>query len=215
MHRRFAQKVFRPQYRYAAVRLCVVATMLSSAANAQQSSRSGRPFLSAHLAEATWAPVLTTRDGNVIRRGRDRGLGFGVGFGYELTSRLGVYASGEKAWVEHDRGYGHYALTHGTLGMRYSVGSWRVRPFVDIALGGRTGEVQTDSGTVDVRGAALAIGAGIRWSIARDAALNARLRRITSNFHVFNDDRVHRGFDVDDTPSYHVSVGIDWYPRWP
>lgn len=188
--------------------------LLAIPAEAQQSSWSRRFFVSAHLAEASWAPTVTTGDGVATRGERERGLGFGMGVGYGVTPRLSLYISGEGARLEPTGGGDRYTLAHGDLGMRYTVGGWAVRPYLDLAIGGRTAEIVTDAGRIDVRGGAFSFGCGLRYFISPSIALNGRVRRTISAFHAFEDDEVDLDVDVEDAPSTHIGLGIDWHPGW-
>jgi hypothetical protein len=145
----------------------------------------------------------------------EHGLGGGAAVGYGISSRLGVFLSGDLARVEYEEATRGESYTLGSvdIGVRYTAGGSAspLRPYGELAVS--RVRVSDDLDGVDYRftGPGVTAGLGAEYFMSRglalDASFHATRGRLTDG--VFDGDPLEPD---DDLLLLRLAVGLAWHP---
>lgn len=141
----------------------------------------------------------------------DSGVGLTLRLGYGFGNRLSVFFAATGSSMDS----GDYTLAHADFGARYLFADARLRPYVQGAFSGRALRFDFAGETLEARGAAPTVGAGLEYGLGRSAALDVGLNYTFGNY---NEGRLSGGSWEDlgedriESGSARVDVGVVWRP---
>jgi len=163
-------------------------------------------FLGFHLGAAAW----TLNEYDVDAEG---GGGAGLMLGYGVTQSVTLFANIDGASIQPETGSG-YGLAHFDLGAQLHFGSRRqaLRPYLEAALAGIAAQFDVLITTVEVSGAGVTMGGGLKYFLSRAFCLDLGLVYTTSNLS--NVTVGGLSVEIDEgASSMRANLGIIWYPN--
>jgi hypothetical protein len=193
---------------FAAAAVLLAATFASTAAEAQDKSRSERFFVGVGL------------EGNgVVVEDSDTESGGGIGLvvGYGFTRHLAVFGQLSGASIESADGMGSYGLGHFDLGLRahFRAPTKTVVPFVQFGVSGRGMQQDLLGDEIEASGAGGMFGAGLNAHFTPAVAFSAAAVWTVGNFSDFKVNGTSLPVDSFGVTTARVHVGIVWFPQSP
>ncbi len=140
------------------------------------------------------------------------GGGLGLTLGYGFSKLFTLYVNADGATIDPDAGK-DYTLAHGEIGGLFHFGSTRskFRPYLDVALTGRTAEYEVGPLDVEVSGGALTFGGGVKYFASRALALDLGLKLSGGELTQTSAGNLERDIE-EDAASSRLNFGIVWHP---
>jgi hypothetical protein len=142
----------------------------------------------------------------------ENGAGLALQAGYNFSQNFGVFLGITGASIQAEGG-GSYALGHGDLGVRVSLPSGRIVPYLEAAFTGLNAQGDLDGDDIEFQGQGGTGTLGINFFMSQKLALDIAFRYTKGEFTTFkiNGD----GLTTDDgvgVATGRFNIGITWYP---
>ena len=182
-------------------------TSISSGAGAQLADTRGF-----NLSAALNGSAIKLDDEDFGDSDTENGAGLALQAGYNFTRNFGVFLGVTGASIQAEGG-GSYALGHGDLGVRISLPSGRLVPYLEAAFTGLNAQGDLDGDDIEFQGTGGTGTLGLNFFLGQKVALDVAFRYTKGEFTTFKING--EGLTSDDgigVGTGRFNLGITWYP---
>jgi hypothetical protein len=142
----------------------------------------------------------------------ESGAGLSLQAGYNFTPNIGIFLGVTGANIQAQGG-GSYGLGHGDLGVRVSLGSSAVVPYIEAAYTGLNAQGTIDGDDIEFQGFGGTGTLGLNFFFSQRTALDINFKYTKGEFNTFkvNGDGITSGDGVG-VATGRFNLGIAFYP---